>query len=120
MSSRSCRKRPRWPSDQPALNARGITMPCGGRWYAQSVNNVLARACQYIEAPGTPPPPHLLDFEHLKNPPQFLEKNHSKWGHQLECRNGMANVSIPGSIGSATRMALAHCEASKPAIVLYK
>jgi DNA invertase Pin-like site-specific DNA recombinase len=27
-----------------ALNARGITTPRGGRWYAKSVSNVLARA----------------------------------------------------------------------------
>ena len=27
-----------------ALNARGITTPRGGRWYASSVSNVLARA----------------------------------------------------------------------------
>ena len=26
------------------LNARGITTPRGGRWYAKSVSNVLARA----------------------------------------------------------------------------
>jgi hypothetical protein len=78
---------------------------------ASPFNNVLAR---------TPPPPHLLDFEPLKNPPQFLVKNFSKRVHQLECRNGMANVSIPGSIGLASRTALAHCEASKLAIALYK
>jgi hypothetical protein len=27
-----------------ALNARGITTPRGGAWYAKSVSNVLARA----------------------------------------------------------------------------
>jgi hypothetical protein len=27
-----------------ALNARGISTPRGGRWYAKSVSNVLARA----------------------------------------------------------------------------
>jgi Recombinase len=27
-----------------ALNARGITTPRGGQWYAKSVSNVLARA----------------------------------------------------------------------------
>ncbi len=27
-----------------ALNARGITTPRGGKWYAKSVSNVLARA----------------------------------------------------------------------------
>jgi hypothetical protein len=27
-----------------ALNARGITAPRGGRWYAKSVSNVLGRA----------------------------------------------------------------------------
>jgi hypothetical protein len=27
-----------------ALNARGISTPRGGRWYAKSVHNVLARA----------------------------------------------------------------------------
>jgi hypothetical protein len=46
------RKRPLWRPPKPvaslhqiaeALNARGITTPRGGQWYAKSVSNVLAR-----------------------------------------------------------------------------
>jgi hypothetical protein len=39
-----------------ALNARGITTPRGGQWYAKSVNNVLARGLDRLtigrHAPG--------------------------------------------------------------------
>jgi hypothetical protein len=49
-----------------ALNARGITTPRGGKWYAKSVSNVLARARSWrplhcfwlVEGP----PPEILEF----------------------------------------------------------
>ena len=34
-----------------ALNARGIATACGGRWYAQSVANILERAWDSIGSP---------------------------------------------------------------------
>jgi hypothetical protein len=45
---RPCAGQPRAPGVQSiadALNARGSPTPRGGRWYATSVRNVLARAC---------------------------------------------------------------------------
>jgi Recombinase len=34
-----------------ALNARGITTPRGGKWYAKSTSNVLARARSWRRTP---------------------------------------------------------------------